>query len=97
MAKSSLAQPAHLVPESEAIGDLEHVSTIVPRALRSTTRHIRCDYEFIGLLNEDFGIDYYSLNYAFMGMPAAPKKQAISLCEWALRAAKGDPTKPGGP
>jgi hypothetical protein len=35
------------------------------------------DYEFLGLLNEDFGIDFYSLNQAFIGVPAAPKKQAI--------------------
>jgi hypothetical protein len=55
-----------------------------------TTRHHRVDHEFLGLLNEDFGIDFYSLNQAFMGVPAAPKRQAISLCEWAIRSAKGD-------
>ena len=53
------------------------------------------DYEFVGLLNEDFGIDFYSLNQAFMGVPTAPKKQAISLCEWAVRAAKGDVEEAG--
>lgn len=87
MIERSLAHPAHPVPAPEA--DLEHVSEIVPRALRST-RHHRVDYEFLGLLNEDFGIDFYSLNKAFMGVPPAPKKQAIALCEWSIKAAKGD-------
>ncbi len=62
---------------------------------RPSTRHIRCDYEFLGLLNEDFGIDFYSLNYAFMGVPSAPKKQAICLCEWAIKAAGGDAYEAG--
>jgi len=53
------------------------------------------DYEFLGLLNEDFGIDLFSLNRAFMGVPPAPKKQAISLCEWAVRSAKGDVDEAG--
>jgi hypothetical protein len=84
----SLAHPAYEhVPEGTE--DLEHVGSIVPRALRST-RYIRCDYEFLGLLNEDFSIDFFSLNQAFMGVPSAPKKQAISLCEWAIRTADGD-------
>lgn len=60
-----------------------------------STRHIRCDYEFLGLLNEDFGIDFYSLNKAFMGVPSTPKKQAISLCEWAVEATKGDVDEAG--
>jgi len=68
MATTSLAQPARTVPESEATEDLEHVGSIVPRALRST-RHHRVDHEFLGLLEEDFGIDFYSLNKAFMGVP----------------------------
>jgi hypothetical protein len=93
LSNTSLAQPAHPVPE-EATGDLEHVSTIVPRALRST-RHHRVDYEFLGLLNEDFGIDFYSLNQAFMGVPAAPKRQAISLCEWARKVTTGDTHEAG--
>ncbi len=94
MANTSLAHPAHPVPESEASGELEHIGSIVPRALRSTRGH-RVDYEFLGLLNEDFGIDFYSLNQAFMGVPPAPKKQAISLCEWAIKAAKGDAEEAG--
>ncbi len=44
---------------------------------------------------EGFGIDFFSLNQAIMGVPAAPKKQAISLCEWALRAANGDVDEAG--
>ena len=60
-----------------------------------STRHHRVDYEFLGLLNEDFGIDFFSLNSAFMGVPAAPKRQAIALCEWAIRSAKGDTDEAG--
>ena len=96
MDTTTIAHPAPPVPAAEAnpASDLEHVSEIVPRALRST-RHHRVDYEFLGLLNEDFGIDFYSLNQAFMGVPPAPKKQAISLCEWAIRAARGDADEAG--
>ncbi len=92
MDSTSLAHQARPVPEE--VGDLEHVGSIVPRALRST-RHHRVDYEFLGLLNEDFGIDFYSLNSAFMGVPPAPKRQAISLCEWAIKSAKGDTDEAG--
>ena len=92
MSNTSLAQPAHPVPEEAS--DLEHVGSIVPRALRSM-RHHRCDHEFLGLLNEDFGIGFYSLNSAFMGVPPSPKRQAISLCEWAIRSAKGDVEEAG--
>jgi len=53
------------------------------------------DHEFLVLLNEDFGIDLFSLNRAFIGVPPAPKKQAIALCEWAIRAAKGDVDEAG--
>src|SRR5215208_4184784 len=60
-----------------------------------STRHHHVDYEFLGLLNEDFGIDYYSLNQAFMGVPPAPKRQTISLCEWAIRSAEGDVDEAG--
>ena len=71
-------------------------TTSVPSGRRvRTTRHHRVDYEFLGLLNEDFGIDFFSLNQAFMGVPAAPKKQAISLCEWAIRAASSDSYEAG--
>src|SRR5919199_6228975 len=71
-------------------------TTSVPSGRRvRTTRHHRVDYEFLGLLNEDFGIDYYSLNKAFMGVPPAPKRQAIYLCEWAIKAGKGDVEEAG--
>ena len=92
MIERSLAQPAQ--PHPNQTEDLEHVSAIVPRALRST-RHHRVDHEFLGLLNEDFGIDFFSLNKAFMGCPPAPKKAAIALCEWAVRSAKGDSEEAG--
>ena len=93
MIEKSLAQPSRTVPVGEQ-EDLEHLSTIVPRAPRST-REYRVDHEFLGLLNEDFGIDFFSLNRAFMGVPPAPKRQAIAVCEWAIRAAKGDAEEAG--
>ena len=46
-----------------------------------TTRHHRVDDEFLGLLEEDFQIDAYSLRKAFFGVP---KKQAIAVAEWAV-------------
>jgi hypothetical protein len=55
-----------------------------------STRHHRVDEDFLVLLEEDYGIDAYSLHKAFVGVPPTPKKQAISLCEWAIRSAKGD-------
>jgi hypothetical protein len=64
-------------------------------ARECTTRHHRCDYEFLELLEEDFGISQFSLRRAFMGVPAAPKKQAIAVCEWATQKAKGDPEEAG--
>lgn len=54
---------------------------------RSTRRH-RCDEEFLEILEQDFGIAQFSLRQAFLGMPPAPKKQAIEVCEWT--ATKSD-------
>ena len=56
----------------------------------SSTRHHRCNYPFLDLLEQDFGIDQFSLRSALMGIPPAPKRQAIALCEWAIRAAEGN-------
>lgn len=56
-------------------------------AKRSTRRH-RCDEDFLELLEQDFGIEQFALRRAFLGMPPAPKKQAIEVCEWA--ATKSD-------
>ena len=55
-------------------------------SVHRTTRHHRCDEDFIELLEEDFGIPYFALRNAFMGIPAEPKKEAIALCEWASKA-----------
>jgi hypothetical protein len=52
-----------------------------------STRHHRCDYSFLELLEEDFGVSQFSLRQAFMGVPPAPKKQAIEVCGWAIRRA----------
>ena len=54
---------------------------------KRSTRHHRCDFEFLELLEEDFGISRFSLRQAFMGVPPAPKKQAIEVCEWATGGA----------
>jgi hypothetical protein len=60
-------------------------------APKRTTRHHRCDDHFLDLLEEDFPtIPRVALESAFMGFPAAPKKQAIHVCEWASRK-----TEPG--
>lgn len=48
-----------------------------------SSRHIRVDEDFLALLEEDFGIEQQDLRAAFYGAPAAPKKQAIAICEWA--------------
>jgi hypothetical protein len=56
-----------------------------PRSSPGSTRHHRCDEEFLELLKADFGIPAHALSFAFMGCPRAPKRQAIALCEWAAR------------
>jgi hypothetical protein len=58
--------------------------TSAPRRER-TSHHIRCTHEFVQLLHEDYGIPTYALRSAFLGMPAEPQKEAIALCEWAIR------------
>jgi hypothetical protein len=60
-----------------------------------TMRHIRCDLDFLELLEEDFGISQFSLRRAFMGVPTEPKVRAIRICEWAIRSAKGDGDEAG--
>ena len=60
-----------------------------------STIHHCCDEEFLGLLERDFSIDLYSLNKAFIGVPPAPKKAAIALCEWAIQSTKGDVDEAG--
>jgi hypothetical protein len=62
---------------------------------RTTRRGLRCNYEFLDVLEEDFGISQFALRSAFMGVPAAPKKHAIKLCEWAMSAADGDTEEAG--
>ena len=57
----------------------------VQPSIRST-RHHRCTDEFLDLLEEDFSIPRYALRNAFYGVPPAPKREAIALCEWAIRA-----------
>lgn len=60
-----------------------------------STRNHRADEAFLDLLAEDFGVDAYSLRKAFMGVPPAPKRQCIELCEWAQEHADGDPERMG--
>ena len=63
-------------------------------SVHRTTRHHRCDFRFLEVLEEDFGIGQFSLRAAFMGVPPAPKRQAIELCEWATEKA-ADPEEAG--
>jgi len=83
-------------PTEERIGTVDEVR--IPPAgdpftarRAPSTRHHRCTPEFLGLLEEDFGIPRHALNNAFMGVPREPKKEAIALCAWASRT--DDPPK----
>ncbi len=62
---------------------------------RRTTRHHRVDESFLELLEADFGISQFNLRAAFLTGVPAPKLQAIRLCEWAYRSAKGNPEESG--
>jgi hypothetical protein len=87
------AAPAVLEhPGARTQGDGPVTNETLPQP---STRHHRVDYEFLGLLDLDFEIDFYSLTKAFMGVPASPKKQAIALCEWAISIAEGDVDEAG--
>ena len=55
---------------------------------------LRCDYRFLELLEEDYGIRQFSLRSAFMGVPAAKKADAIAVCERATGEAD-DPEDAG--
>lgn len=54
----------------------------------------RCDYRFLELLEEDYGIRQFHLRAAFMGIPAARKLDAIAVCERATAEAD-DPEDAG--
>lgn len=60
-----------------------------------TTRHHRVDERFLSILEEDFGIEPFYLHGAFLAGIPAPQRQAIELCEWAIRSAGGDPDEAG--
>ncbi len=68
------------------------IETSVPKR---TTRNHRSDHAFLEILEEDFGISRFALRSSFMGVPAAPKRQAIALCEWAVRVTGGNPGEAG--
>ncbi len=53
-----------------------------------STRQIRVDYRFAGLLEQDFGISAYTIHKALIG---SPQRAAIAICEWA--AGTDDPAK----
>lgn len=55
---------------------------------RRSTRHIRVDHRFAGLLVEDFGIPLRDIEAAFIGFPSIPQRQAIALCEWAIKVTR---------
>jgi len=52
-----------------------------------------CDYQFLELLEEDYGIRQFHLRAAFMGVPAR-KLGAIAVCELAI-AETDDPEEAG--
>ena len=54
----------------------------------------RCDYCFLELLEEDYGIRKFHLRAAFMGIPSASKLDAIAVCEQAIAEAE-DPEEAG--
>ena len=54
----------------------------------------RCDFEFLQMLEEDYGIRQFSLRSAFLGMPAARRREAVAVCETALEKA-GDTEETG--
>ena len=76
MIETSLAHPAH---PHEAT-DLEHVSSIAPRVLRGSTRHLTTDARFAAILEEDFGIPAAEILRA---LESEPRRQAIEICAWA--------------
>jgi hypothetical protein len=47
-----------------------------------STRCDRCDHEVLGILEKDYGIRQFALTSAFMGVPLAPKNEAIAFCGW---------------
>ena len=55
---------------------------------------LRCDYDFLDLLEEDYGIRQFHLRSAFMGIPSARKLDAIAVCERAI-AETDDPEDAG--
>ncbi len=50
---------------------------------RRSTRRFACDYDFLELLREDFGIESRDLEASFIGPPSVPKLAAIGVCSWA--------------
>ncbi len=69
--------------------------TRIPPARGRSTRHHRVDRAFLTLLEADFGIGMPDLAAAFDTGRPAPKREAIALCEWAIRAARGDADRAG--
>jgi hypothetical protein len=79
----------------EVIVDSKSLAHTAHRTTKRSSRHHRVDEDFLAILEEDFGISQFALRSAFLGMPPAPKRQAIALCEWAARSAGGDPDEAG--
>lgn len=48
----------------------------------------RCDFEFLKMLEEDYGIRQFSLRSAFLGIPTAGRREAVAVCETALKKAR---------
>ena len=63
----------------------KHIYAAVIHREKVERAKLRCDYRFLELLEEDYGIRQFHLRAAFMGVPAASKYDAIAVCEGAVR------------
>lgn len=72
----------------------KHIYAAVLHREKVERDKLRCDYRFLELLEEDYGIRQFHLRSAFMGVPAARKLDAIAVCERATAEAN-DPEDAG--
>ena len=72
----------------------KHIYAAVIHREKVERAKLRCDYRFLELLEEDYGIRQFHLRSAFMGAPAAKKADAIAVCERAI-AETDDPEEAG--
>ena len=59
-----------------------------------TTRHHRCNHDFIDLLAKDFGFPRYALVNAFMGMPAGTQERSYHPVRVGDQGERSGPSGP---